>query len=344
MFMSLTDFIRKQFIDVIDWVESEPGLLAYRYPMQDREIQNGGMLTVRESQLAVFVNEGKLADVFKPGLYKLTTNTLPILTYVRNWDKAFQSPFKSDVFFFTTREQLDQRWGTSQPITVRDKDYGPLRIRAFGNYSYRIRDIEPFWKRLSGTFERYTVEDLDGQLRARVMQELASFLGASAIAFVDMAANQAQFSAKLKEVLTAPFGEYGLELCSFQVESVSLPEELQERMDKAASMRIVGDLRAYTQFQTAEAIPTAAANPGGLAGAGAGIGAGVAIGQAMAGQMAAVGGAAAPAAAAGAAQAAAAAGEDPLALLDRLHELVGKGVLTQAEFDAKKAQLLDKIR
>lgn len=331
--MSLTDFIRKQFIDVIDWVESEPGLLAYRYPMMDREIQSGAMLTVRESQVAVFINEGRFADAFEPGLYQLTTQTLPILTYLRNWDKAFQSPFKSDVYFFTQREQLDRKWGTAQPITLRDKDYGPLRIRAFGNYSYRIRDIEPFWKRLSGTFERFTVDDLDGQLRARVMSELASFLGSSTIAFVDMAANQAQFSAKLKEVLTAPFSEYGLELRNFYVESVSLPEELQERLDKAASMRIVGDLRAYTQFQTAEAIPAAAANAGGIAGAGAGIGAGVAIGQAMAGQVAAAAGAGA-----------AAGGEDPLALLDRLHELVGKGVLTQAEFEAKKAQLLEKIR
>jgi len=329
--MGLTDFLRKQFIDVIDWVETEPGLLVYRYPMQDREIQSGAMLTVRESQVAVFINEGKVADTFQPGLYKLATNTLPILTYLRNWDKAFQSPFKSDVYFFTTREQLGQPWGTAQPITVRDKDYGPLRIRAYGNYSFRIHDVEPFWKRLSGTFERFTIEDLDVQLRARVMTEIASFLGGSAIAFVDMAANQAQFSARLQEALKGAFAEYGLELCSFQVESLSLPEELQERMDKAASMRIVGDLRAYTQFQTAEAIPAAAANPGGLAGAGAGLGAGLAIGQAMAGQMAQ-----APGAAGGA--------EDPLALLDRLHELVAKGVLTQAEFEAKKAQLLDKIR
>jgi membrane protease subunit (stomatin/prohibitin family) len=341
--MSLTDFLRKQFIDVIDWVESEPGLLAYRYPMQDREIQSGAMLTVRESQLAVFINEGKVADTFQPGLYKLTTNTLPVLTYLRNWDKAFQSPFKSDVYFFTQREQLDQRWGTPQPITVRDKDYGPLRIRAYGNYSYRIRDIEPFWKRLSGTFERFTVEDLDGQLRARILTQIAAFLGGSEVAFVDMAANQSQFSAKLKEVLSAPFAEYGLELCNFLVESVSLPEELQERLDKASSMRIVGDLRAYTQFQTAEAIPAAAANAGGVAGAGAGIGAGLAIGQAMAGQFASPGAGPAASAAAAAAPAAESAG-DSLAMLDRLHELVGKGVLTQAEFDAKKAQILDKIR
>ena len=168
--MSLSDFVRKQFVDVIDWVETEPGLLVYRFPMQDREIQNGAQLTVRESQVAVFVNEGRLADTFKPGLYTLSTQTLPVLTYLRNWDKGFKSPFKSDVYFFTQRDQIDQKWGTAQPITIRDKDYGPLRIRGFGTYSYGIRDVEPFWRHLSGTFARFSTQDLEGQLRARFVQ------------------------------------------------------------------------------------------------------------------------------------------------------------------------------
>jgi len=328
--MSFAGFVKKQFVDVIDWVESEPGLLVYRFPMQDREIQTGAMLTVRESQLAVFINEGRIADTFKPGLYKLTTQTLPVLTYLRNWDKAFQSPFKSDVYFFSQREQLGQEWGTSQPITIRDRDYGPLRIRGYGNYSYRIHDVQPFWQRLSGTVDSFRVADLEGQLRARILTEIAAFLGKSEIAFVDMAASQGQFSGKLKDALTPMFAEYGLELCSFVVESLSLPEELQERLDKAASIRLLGDLKTYTQFQTAEAIPAAAANAGGVAGAGAGLGAGVAIGQAIAGQVAG-------SAAAGPAQ-------DPLAVLERLHELVSKGVITAAEFEAKKAQLLGQIK
>jgi membrane protease subunit (stomatin/prohibitin family) len=328
--MSLGAFIGKQFVDVIDWVESEPGLLAYRFPMQDREIQTGAMLTVRESQLAVFVNEGRVADVFKPGLYKLTTQTLPVLTYLRNWDKAFKSPFKSDVYFLTQRDQLDQGWGTSQPITIRDKDYGPLRIRGYGIYSYCIRDVEPFWRRISGTFERFTVTDLEGQLRARIMTEIAGFLGASEISFVDMAANQSSFSEKLKAALAPAFAEYGLELRSFLVESISLPEELQQRLDKATSMRLVGDLNSYAKFQSAEAIPVAAANPGGAAGTGVGIGAGVALGQSMAAQLA-------PGLAGGRP-------EDPIALLQRLHELATKGVITEAEFAAKKAELLGKIK
>src|SRR5947207_11548482 len=157
--MSLRTFIGKQFIDVIDWMEPEDGILAYRYPMQDREIQNGGKLTVRDSQMAVFVNEGQVADVMGPGLYTLTTHTLPILTYLKNWDKLFQSPFKSDVYFFSTRMQTNQRWGTPQPITIRDKDFGAVRLRAFGNYAYSIGDAKTFYQRVSGTRDIYHVEE-----------------------------------------------------------------------------------------------------------------------------------------------------------------------------------------
>ena len=159
--MGLMDFIKKQFIDVIEWTESGEGLLAYRFPMADNEIQYGASLTVRESQIAVFVNEGKVADVFGPGRYKLETNTLPVLTYLKNWDKLFQSPFKSDVYFFSTRQQLDRRWGTTQPVTIRDKDFGAVRLRAFGNYAYRIKDAKVFHSQISGTRERYTAAELD---------------------------------------------------------------------------------------------------------------------------------------------------------------------------------------
>jgi len=333
--MGLMDFIKKQFIDIIEWTESNDGTLAWRFPIADREIQYGAQLTVRESQLAVFINEGKFADMFKPGLYKLTTQNLPLLTNLKNWDKLFQSPFKSDVYFFSQREQLDQKWGTAQPVTVRDKDYGPIRIRGFGTYSYCISDPEPFWRRLSGTVERFTASSLEGQLRAMVMTQIAAYLGSAEIAFVDMAANQSKFSAQLKDVLTPAFKDYGLELRNFFVESLSLPEELQAHLDKAASMRLVGDLNKYAQFQTAEAIPVAAANPGGLAGAGVGLGAGISMAQAMAGQLGSMNnGNAANAANA----------EDPVAALERLHGLIAKGILTQAEFDAKKAELLGKIR
>ena len=149
--MGLMDFIKKQFIDILEWTESGDGTLAWRFPMADNEIQYGASLTVRESQVAVFVNEGKVADVFGPGMHKLTTQTLPLLTYLKNWDKLFESPFKSDLYFFSTRQQLDQRWGTSQPVTLRDKDFGAVRLRAFGNYAYQIADAKLFHTTVSGT-------------------------------------------------------------------------------------------------------------------------------------------------------------------------------------------------
>src|SRR5437762_5841976 len=159
--MSLRDFLSKQFIDVIDWVEPPDSILAYRYPMQDREIQNGGKLTVRESQMAVFVNEGRVADVMGPGLYTLSTNTLPILTYIMNWDKAFQSPFKSDVYFFSTRMQTNQRWGTATPITFRDREFGAVRMRGYGIYSYHVSDPKTFYQKISGSRDTYRVADIE---------------------------------------------------------------------------------------------------------------------------------------------------------------------------------------
>src|ERR1700683_4634464 len=167
--MSLRSFLGKQFIAVIQWNEDEDGVLAYRYPMQDMEIQNGGQLTVRESQMAAFVNEGRIADVFRPGLYTLNTRNLPLLTDLMNWDKAFESPFKSDVYFFSTRLQIDQRWGTATPITIRDKEYGAVRLRGYGIYSWHISDAKAFHTKISGTREIYHVADIEGQLRNTII-------------------------------------------------------------------------------------------------------------------------------------------------------------------------------
>ena len=280
--MSIRDFLSKQFIDVIEWVEPEDGILAYRYPMQDREIQNGGKLTVRESQMAVFVDEGKVADVFKPGLYTLNTNTLPLLTYLKNWDKAFQSPFKSDVYFFSTRLQVNQHWGTANPITVRDKEFGAVRLRGFGIYSYHIADPKIFHTKISGTRDLYRVEDLEGQLRNTIVSRMTDAFANSNVPFLDMAANQMALSDKLAEQLKPGFTELGLVLDSFVVENLSLPDELQKVLDQRIGMGMVGDMGRYTQYQVAQSIPIAAANEGGGgAGLGAGLGAGVAMGQAM---------------------------------------------------------------
>jgi membrane protease subunit (stomatin/prohibitin family) len=280
--MSLRDFISKQWIDVIDWTEPEDGILAYRYAMQDREIQNGGRLTVRDSQLAVFVNEGKVADAFAPGLYTLNTNTLPILTYLKNWDKKFQSPFKSDVYFFSTRIQTDQHWGTQNPITIRDKEFGAIRLRGFGIYSYHLADAKTFYTKISGTRDLYHVADLEGQLRNTIIAKMTDAFAASQVPFLDMAANQGALAEKISEQLKPAFTDYGLSLDSFVVENLSLPEELQKVLDQRISMNVLGDMGKFTQYQVAQAIPIAAGNEGGGAvGIGAGLGAGVAMGQAM---------------------------------------------------------------
>lgn len=281
--MTIRDFFAKQFIDVIEWVEPEDGILAYRYPMQDREIQNGGKLTVRDSQMALFVNEGRVADALGPGLYTLNTRTLPILTYLENWDKAFKSPFKSDVYFFSTRLQTNQHWGTPNPITIRDKEFGAVRLRAFGIYAYHLVDPKVFYARVSGTREAYTVAELEGQLRNTIVGRLTDSFANSQLPFLDMAANQVALSDKIAIQLKPGFTELGLALDSFVVENLSLPEELQKILDQRISMNMVGDMGRYTQFEVAQSIPTAAANEGGgAAGVGAGLGAGIAMGQAMA--------------------------------------------------------------
>jgi membrane protease subunit (stomatin/prohibitin family) len=279
--MSLRTFLGKQFIAVIQWNEDEDGVLAYRYPMQDMEIENGGKLTVRESQLAAFVNEGRIADVFRPGLYTLNTHNLPILTDLMNWDKAFESPFKSDVYFFSTRLQIDQRWGTATPITIRDKEYGAVRLRGYGIYAYRVADPRAFFTAVSGTRDIYRVADLEGQLRETIVARMTDIFANSQVPFLDMAANQAALAQKISEQVSPAFKALGLELNQLIVENLSLPDELQKLLNQRIGMGMVGDLGRYAQFEAAQAIPIAAANEGGAAGVGVGLGAGLSMAQTM---------------------------------------------------------------
>jgi membrane protease subunit (stomatin/prohibitin family) len=297
--MSLRDFLQKQFIDVIHWTESEDGVLAWRFPMQDMEIQNGGQLTVRESQMAVFVNEGRIADVFSPGLYTLTTRTLPLLTNLMNWDKEFLSPFKSDVYFFSARVQVDQHWGTATPITIRDPEFGAVRLRAYGIYAYHIADPRIFYNKVSGTREIYRVDELEGQLRNTIVGRIADTFASSKIPFLDMAANQVAVGQKISEQMKPAFADFGLALDSFVVESLSLPDELQKILDQRISMGMIGDMGRYTQFEVAQSMPIAAANEGGgAAGVGVGLGAGLTMAQQMMGAMKPASAGAAPQAAA----------------------------------------------
>jgi len=281
--VTLAQFLGKQFIRVIQWNEPEPGILAWRFPMMDQEIENGGSLTVRESEMAIFVNEGKIADVFGPGLYTLNTQNLPILTDLMNWARDFQSPFKSDVYFFSTHLEIDQKWGTATPITLRDKEFGAIRLRSYGIYTYRIADPRAFFTQVSGTRESYHVSDLEDQLRNTVVARMTDIFAASGLSYLDITANLPALSAKVSEQITPSFTALGIELTQFVVENVSLPDELQKSLDQRIGMNMVGDLDKYSQFAAAQAMTAAAANPGGTAGLGVGLGAGAAMGQAMAG-------------------------------------------------------------
>ncbi|MDO9192678.1 MAG: SPFH domain-containing protein [Undibacterium sp.] len=352
--MSFGSFIKKQFIDVLQWNEDAEGVLAWRFPMQDFEIQNGGMLTVRESQVAVFVNEGVVADVFGPGNHKLTTNNLPLLTNLKNWDKLFDSPFKSDVYFFSTRIQTGRKWGTVQPITIRDKDFDMIRVRAFGMYSYRIADAKKFFTEISGTRDVYTRDDVEEQLRGITLATMANSLGGANVSFLDMAANQTLMAQSIRVELDKSFEKYGLGLDEFNVASVSLPEELQAALDERISAGMKGGLSAdkmagFTKYQVASSIPLAAQNEGGLAGLGAGLAAGVGFGQVMTqgltGAMAPQAQAAAPVAAAVpvAATPAAPVEESIEDRLGKLKGLLDKGLISAADYDNAKAEMLKKL-
>jgi membrane protease subunit (stomatin/prohibitin family) len=278
----LSQFLDKQLIDVIQWNEPEPEILAYRYPMLDMEIQSGAQLTVRESEVALFVDQGRIADVFTPGLYTLNTKTLPLLTDLLNWDKGFESPFKSDVYFFSTHLEIDQKWGTSTPITLRDKEFGAIRLRSYGIYSYRIANPRTFFTQVSGTRESYFVYDLEDQLRNTIVARMTDIFAASGLSYLDLTANEAALSAQVLTQIQPVFTALGLELTQFTIQNISLPDDLQKSLDQRIGMNIVGDIDRYTQFAAAQSMTIAAGNSNGSAGMGAGLGAGVAISQVMA--------------------------------------------------------------
>jgi len=279
--VSLREFLSKQFISVIEWNEPADGILTYRYPMRDMEIESGSQLTVSESQMAAFVNQGKIADVFGPGLHTLNTRNLPLLTDLMNWDKAFESPFKSEVYFFSTRIQIDQKWGTATPITVRDKEFGAVRLRCYGIYSYRVADPRVFFNQISGTRDTYFAADLEGQLRETIVGRMTDIFANSDLSFLDMAANQAALGEKIVAQMKPAFAALGLGLEQFVVENISLPEELQKVFDQRIGMNMVGDLGRYTLYSAAESLDLSAANSSGAAGMGMGLGAGAAVAQVL---------------------------------------------------------------
>jgi membrane protease subunit (stomatin/prohibitin family) len=280
--MGLIDKIRGEFIDIVEWLDDSRDTLVWRFPRYDNEIKMGARLVVRESQTAVFVNEGQVADVFPPGMYELETENLPILSTLKGWKYGFHSPFKAEVYFVSTRLFTDMKWGTQNPVIVRDSTFGMVRLRAFGAYAARVVDPRKLVTEVAGTDPQFRTEEIQEYLRQTIVGQLGALLGSSGISVLDLAASQVSLGTRLAATLTGEFAPFGIEIPKFVIENVSLPPEVEAALDKRSQIAIVGDLNAYTQLQTANAIGDAARNPGGGAGEGIGLGLGMAVGQRMA--------------------------------------------------------------
>ncbi len=278
--MGIFDFIRSQFIEVIEWTDSSPDVMVYQFPVENKEIKMGAQLIVRESQMAVFVDEGQLTDVFTAGRYTLDTQNLPVLTKLKSWKYGFNSPFKSEVYFVNTKQFTNCKFGTTNPVMMRDAEFGMLRIRMFGTYSFKVSDPSVFLREVFGTASLFTVDGITGQLKSRIVAGISDLLAEASIPALDLASKYDEIAAQSKKKLDKGFGNLGLTLSSLVIENISLPEEVEKVLDKRTSMGIIGDsLNQYTRYQAAEAIRDAAQNSGGAAGAGVGLGAGMGIGN-----------------------------------------------------------------
>lgn len=275
-----SNLIKGQLVDVIEWKDDSRNTIAWRYDCGGKEIMMGAQLTVRESQMAMFVNEGKLADVFMPGMYTLETSNMPVMTALQSWPHGFKSPFKAEVYFINTRRFVDCKWGTSNPVMMRDHDFGMIRLRAFGVYAFRVVDPALLLREVLGTASSLSVEDVEGQIKRTIISGLSDVLGQSGIPALDLASQYDELSDIALNSLSPRIEEMGLRLESFAIENISLPKEVEETMDRRTSMGVVGDMNRYTQFQAAEAMREAANNPGNnAAGAGIGMGTGMAMAQ-----------------------------------------------------------------
>ena len=285
--MGLRDWVAGQFIDIIEWTEpSQNDILSYRFPRHNNEIKNGAKLIVREGQAAAFVKEGQLADVKTPGMYTLDTKNMPILSTMLGWKYGFESPFKCEVYFISTRQWTDQKWGTQNPVMIRDPEFGPVRFRAFGSYAFKVTDPGTFLRELVATDPSFEAYEVTNQFRNTIVSRFVDTVGSAKIPILDLAGNYERMSKLALERIAPELAKMGVSLTQFFVENISLPPEVEAALDKRSQMSVLGNLDQYTKFQTAEAIRDAANNPGGLGGLGAGLGAGLAVGQQMAGAVA----------------------------------------------------------
>lgn len=279
--MGIFDKIRGEFVDIIEWTDDSNDTMVYRFERLDNEIKMGAKLTVREGQVAVFINKGQLNDVFEPGMYTLSTDNMPIMSTLMGWKHGFHSPFKAEVYFVSTRRFTDLKWGTKHPIMLRDAEFGPIRIRAFGSYVIKVSDATKFIREIVGTDGHFTKDEITDQLRNLIVSRFADIIGESKIPVLDMAANYDELGEFITKRINDDFTAYGLDIMKMLVENISLPKTVEEALDKRSSMGVIGNLNQYTQFQTANAMEEAAKNPGGMAAGGMGMG----MGFAMANQM-----------------------------------------------------------
>jgi membrane protease subunit (stomatin/prohibitin family) len=281
--MGIFDFLSGQFIDVIHWTDDTRDTLVWRFEREGHEIKYGAKLTVREGQAAVFVHEGQLADVFTPGLYMLETNNMPVMTTLQHWDHGFRSPFKSEIYFVSTARFTDLKWGTKNPIMLRDPEFGPTRLRAFGTYTIKVTDPALFLREIVGTDGEFTMDEIRFQIRNIIVQEASRVMASSGIPVLDMAANTGDMGRLIAAEVSKVLAEYGLVMPEFYIENISLPPAVEAALDKRTSMGLAGDLGKFTQYSAAEAMTQAAHQPGGGSGMGAGLGMG--MGMAMANQL-----------------------------------------------------------
>jgi membrane protease subunit (stomatin/prohibitin family) len=282
--MGILDFLSGQFIDVIHWTDDTQDTMVWRFERHGHEIKYGAKLTVREGQSGVLVHEGQLADVFSPGLYMLETNNMPVMTSLQHWDHGFKSPFMSEVYFVNTTRFSDLKWGTKNPIMLRDPEFGPTRIRAYGTYTIKVADAAVFMREIVGTDGEFTMDEISYQIRNIIVQEFSRVIASSGIPVLDMAANTADLGKLISAAIDGTMQQYGLTVPELYIENISLPPAVEAALDKRTSMGLAGDLGKFTQYSAAEAMTAAASNPNGGGGIEAGMGMG--MGMAMAQQFA----------------------------------------------------------
>ncbi|MFM2376491.1 MAG: hypothetical protein RLZZ165_1588 [Bacteroidota bacterium] len=334
--MGLFDFIRGQFIDVIEWVDASRDTIIWKFPDQDKEVKMGAQLTVRESQVALLINEGSAADIFQPGRYELTTRNMPIMTSLRSWKFGFESPFKVDIYFVNTRQFTDLKWGTPTPVYIPDAKFGQVEIRAFGAFNFRVSDAGRFFKEFAGTDPNVQVSELEGTLRGKIVDrftEVVAEMAESGLSFVQLQSQKTEFTKALMPRIQEYFTSFGLDITDFQIQSISLPPEVNEFLRKNTQMNMVGDLNKFQQFQQAKAMEDAAKH-GGSGMDMAGMMMANMMMQNMSQQQNAQGNQGAPSSPGK---------EDIMKTLKDLADLKTSGVLTEEEFNKKKQELLAKL-